>query len=103
MMVYNIQALVIAIIVQWKALSSTISLFCDPESHMAITGQRDSLLACVYYIQQKPVVQFHCFLLNPIMLTNPNPLLGKFEWCRYCIHLGNLTFCHFEMVEAMGL
>jgi hypothetical protein len=37
------------------------------------------------------------------MLNNPNPLLRKAEWCRYCIHLTNLNLNHFKVVEAMGL
>jgi hypothetical protein len=37
------------------------------------------------------------------MLNNPNTLLSKAEWCRYCIHLTTLNLYHFTVVEAMGL
>jgi hypothetical protein len=40
---------------------------------------------------------------NPTMINNPNPLLSKAEWCRYCIHLTYLNLNNFKVVEAMGL
>jgi hypothetical protein len=40
---------------------------------------------------------------NQTMLNNPNTLLSKAEWCRYCIHLTDLNLSHFTVAEAMGL
>jgi hypothetical protein len=36
-------------------------------------------------------------LMMVTMLTNPNPLLSKVEWCRYCIHLRIINLNHFKM------
>jgi hypothetical protein len=37
------------------------------------------------------------------MLNNPNPLLSKAEWCRYCIHLTSFGLKNIKEVQAMGL
>jgi hypothetical protein len=40
---------------------------------------------------------------NQTMLINPNPLLSKAEWCRYCIYPTDLNLSNFTVAEAMGL
>jgi hypothetical protein len=37
------------------------------------------------------------------MLINPNTLLSKAKWCKYCIHFCSLNLNSFKMVDAMGL
>jgi hypothetical protein len=37
------------------------------------------------------------------MFTDPNPLLIKAEWYKFCTHLRRLNLTHFKLVEVMGL
>jgi hypothetical protein len=37
------------------------------------------------------------------MFTDPNPLLIKAEWYKFCTHLRRLNLIHFKVVEVMGL
>jgi hypothetical protein len=42
-------------------------------------------------------------MLSSAVLTYPNPLLSKADWCRYCINLRTLNLSCFKVIEAMGL
>jgi hypothetical protein len=76
-------------------------VFWFPWLHHRTSYFKPTMPLCPFLLYSKP--RAFVSIVTSTMLTYHNPLLSKTEWWRYCVHLRNLNFRHFLMVEATGL